>query len=81
MTSEIVELLWKKVEEAEADFHKVMNDVLKKEISFKDNSDKNFNDMKLLGIVDRIQDARNHMIRCTNLWREFKWQEEEKKNE
>ena len=81
MTSTLVEELWKRVMSTEDDFHKVLDDILRNEISLKHNGSKEDNRHTLIGIVDRIQDYRNHMIRASNMWREFKWQEEEEKKE
>jgi hypothetical protein len=79
MTSTLQDELWKRVMSSEDEFHKVLDDVLKNYISLK--KDKGSKDDKrhtLLGIVDRIEEYRGHMIKATNMWREFKWMEEEK---
>lgn len=79
MTSPLQDELWKRVMNAEDEFHKFLDYVLKNHISLKkDKGTKEENRYTLLGIVDRIEEYRNHMIRASNMWREFKWMEEER---
>jgi hypothetical protein len=79
MTSALQDELWKRVMDTETEFYKFLDYVLKNYISLKkDKGSKEDNRHTLIGIVDRIEEYRGHMIRATNMWREFKWQEEEK---
>lgn len=79
MTTPLADELWKRVMDTEDEFHKVLDHILKNEISLKkNNGSKEENRYTLLGIIDRIEEYRNHMIRASNMWREFKWMEEER---
>ena len=79
MTSEIVELLWKRTIEKEAELDKIIDEYIDKGIIRVDGDYRVLQHIQVIDIVDHIQNVRNDMIRYGNEWREFKRMEEEKK--
>lgn len=79
MTSLLVDELWKRMQEKEAELDKVIQDYIKKGI-IKVTGDRGSQHSQVISIVDHIERIREDMIRYMNQWREFKRIEEDGKD-
>lgn len=76
--SPIVEELYKRMMEKEAELDNIINDYIDKGVIRVDGTYRNLQHIQVWNIIDHIQGVRNKMINYTNQWREFKRMEEEK---
>jgi hypothetical protein len=75
MTS-LVDELWKRVEDREDKFHKICDKIVDEYLIKKEGYTREDMRHLLISIVDRVEAPRNDMIRASNIWSEFKRQEE-----
>lgn len=77
MNSQLVEELWKRFQDKEAELDKVIQDYVNNGIIKVDTTYKELIRSQVLTIVNNIEGVRDDMIRCMNQWREFKRMEED----
>ena len=76
MNSQLVEELWKRFQDKEAELDKVIQDYVNNGIIKVDTTYKELIRSQVLTIVNNIEGVRDDMIRSMNQWREFKRMEE-----